>query len=165
MSNVIGYIKIGNIKGLADDANHKDWIELTMVSQSINRNINPTSKPLEALSTSQVQVGAIEIQKKADVSSPDLVSANCGGDVFPEVTIDLVRETPNGREVYYQWILTNAYLSSYSLHSAGMGSIESTETLGICFEKVKWSYKRSDAGGKQQAPVEAGWSVSENKQV
>ena len=165
MSNVIGYIKIGNIKGMATDENHKDWIELTMVSQSINRNINPTSSPLEALSTSQVQVGAIEIQKKADVSSPDLVAANCSGDTFPEVTIDLVKTTDKGREVYYQWILTDAYISSYSIHSAGMGTIESTETISICFDQVKWSYKKSDEKGKQQAPAETGWHVGNNKLV
>lgn len=165
MSSVIGYVKIGNIVGMGDDANHKDWIELTMVHQQISRNINPTSKPIEALSTSQVQVGAIEVQKKADVSSPDLVSANCGGEVFPEVTIHLVKETPEGRAVYYEWILTNAYLSSYGLHSSGMGNIESTETLSICFEKIKWSYKKSAADGTQQAPSEAGWDVSKNKQA
>ena len=43
--------------------------------ESINRNINPSSKPKEALSKSQVQVGAIEIQKNADERSPELVAA------------------------------------------------------------------------------------------
>lgn len=164
MSNVIGYLKIGNIKGMATDDKHKDWIELTMVSQSINRNINPTSKPIDALTQSQVQVGAIDIQKKADVSTVELVSATCSGDVFDEVTIDLVKEGKNGREVYYQWVLTNAYISSYMVHSAGAGTIESTENLSLCFEKVKWSYKKSDAKSKQQAPSEAGWDVAKNKQ-
>ena len=87
MGNAVGFINFGDkIKGNSEDENHKDWIEVSMVSQGINRNINPTSNPRDALSTSQVHVGGIEIQKNADESSPLLVAAVCKGEVFPTVS-------------------------------------------------------------------------------
>ena len=74
MSNAMGYVKLGDLKGNSADENHKDWIEVLSISQSVNRNINPTSKPKDALTKSQVHLGAIEIQKNADESSPEPVS-------------------------------------------------------------------------------------------
>ena len=124
MSNVMGYIKLGDIKGNSMDAKHKDWIEALSISQSVNRNINPTSKPADALTKSQVHLGAIDIQKNADESSPELVLAVASGKVLPEVTIDLVRVSDGGNEVFYQWVLTDAYLSNYGVHGSAGGSID-----------------------------------------
>ena len=164
MSKVIGYISLGSIKGMASDEKHKEWIELTGVDHQIHRNINPTSKPLEALTTSQVQLGAIGIQKKADCSSPEIVAAVCKGQTFDEVTIDLVRTTDAGHDVYYQWKLTDAYISSYGvLSNSGGGVIETLENISLCFSKVKWSYKKTDSKGKPQGSVDAGWDLAANK--
>lgn len=162
--SVVGYIDFGGeIKGNSDDGNHKEWVEVTMVSQSVNRNINPSAKPKEALSKSQVQVGGIELQKNADESSPELVAAVCQGKVFPKVTIDLVRVSPEGNEVFYQWELEDAYVANYGLHGQGLGSIETTENLTICYNKIKWSYKKKDQKGKAQGSVDTGWDLGANK--
>lgn len=163
MSAVVGYIKLGDIKGNSQDAKHKEWIELLSVGQSVNRNINPTSKPRDALTKSQVHLGAIEIQKNADESSPELVAAVAEGTTFKEVTIDLVRVSPEGNEVFYQWILTDAYLSAYSIHGAGSGTIETVESGSICYSTIKWSYKKKDEAGKAQGSVDKGWDVGKNK--
>ena len=134
-----------------------------MVSQAVNRNINPSSKPKDALTKSQVQVGAIEIQKNADESSPELVGAVCEGKVFKEVTIDLVRVSPEGNEVFYQWVLENAYVSNYGMHGQGLGSIETTETLSLNYDKIKWSYKKKGEDGKAKGSVDTGWDLGANK--
>ena len=160
-----GYVDFGGqIKGNSQDANHVEWIEVSMVSQGINRNIDPTSKPRDALTKSQVQLGGIEMQKNADESSPELVAAVCKGQVFPEVTIDLVRVSDSGNEVFYQWILENAYVSNYGVHGTSMGGIDTTETLTLNYEKIKWSYKKVDEAGKPQGSVDAGWDLGANKE-
>lgn len=165
MSSVMGYVKIGDIKGNSMDAKHKDWIEALALSQSVNRNINPTSKPADALTKSQVHLGAIEIQKNADESSPELVAAVAQGKVFPKVTVDLVRVSEGGNEVFYQWILEDAYLSNYGIHGASAGSIEVMETMSVCYSKIKWSYKKKDNKGKPQGSVDTGWDVTANKKA
>lgn len=162
----IGYIDFGGeIKGNSDDANHKGWIEISMVSQGVNRNINPSSKPKEALSKSQVQVGAIEIQKNADESSPELVAAVCAGKTFPKVTIDLVKVSENGNEVFYQWELEDAYIANYGMHGQGMGGIETSENLSLCYNKIKWSYKKTNEKGKPDGSVDTGWDLGANKKA
>lgn len=163
MSAVVGYVNLGTIKGNSQDANHKEWIEVGMISQSVNRNINATAKPREALTKSQVHLGGIQLQKNADESSPELVAAVCAGQVFKEVTIDLVRVSENGNEVFYQWVLEDAYISSYSVSGANMGSIDTSENLTLCFNKIKWSYKKKDEKGKPQGSVDTGWDVGGNK--
>lgn len=160
--SVAGYINFGSIKGNSDDANHKEWIELSNISQGINRNIDPTSKPKQALTKSQVQLGGIELQKNADESSPELVGAVCKGEVFPEVVIDLVRVSEGGNEVFYQWTLTNAYVSSYGIIGSGMGGIETNENLTLHYETIKWSYKKKNADGKPAGDVQAGWNLATN---
>ncbi len=160
--SAVGYIKLGDIKGNSDDAKHKEWIEVMSISQSINRNINPSSKPKEALTKSQVMLGGIELQKNADESSPELVAAVCCGQVFDEVTIDLVRVTPEGNEVFYQWILKDAYIANYGIHGSNMGSVETSENLTLCFNEIKWSYKKKDEKGKAQGSVDAGWNSGKN---
>lgn len=163
MSDVIGYIKLGDIKGNSQDANHKEWIEVLMISQSANRNINPTSKPRDALTKSQVHIGSIDLQKNADESSPELVAAVAEGTTFKEVTIDLVRVGKNGNEVFYQWILSDAYVSNYGVNASGAGSIEALENLSLCFSTIKWSYKKKDEAGKPQGSVDKGWDLGKNK--
>jgi type VI secretion system secreted protein Hcp len=165
MSSVMGYIKLGDIKGNSQDAKHKDWIEALSISQSVSRNINPTSKPSDALTKSQVHMGAIEIQKNADESSPELVAAVAAGKVFDKVTIDLVRVSQDGNEVFYQWIMTHAYLSNYGVHGSAAGGIETMENLSICYSTIKWSYKKKDHKGKIQGSVDAGWDIGQNKKA
>ena len=165
MSAVMGYIKLGDIKGNSMDAKHQNWIEALSISQSVNRNINPTSKPADALTKSQAHLGAIEVQKNADESSPELVGAVAEGKVFEKVTIDLVRVSDGGNEVFYQWNLTDAYLSNYGVHGASAGTIEVMETLSICYSTIKWSYKKKDNKGKAQGSVDAGWDVTQNKKA
>ena len=162
---VAGYINFGSIKGNSDDANHKEWIEVAMISQDIHRNIDPTSKPKQALTKSQVQLGGINMQKNADESSPELVAAVCKGEVFPEVTIDFVRVSEGGNEVFYQWVLTNAYVSGYSVNGSSMGGIETTENLTLNYETIKWSYKKKNADGKPAGSVDSGWNLATNAEA
>lgn len=162
---MIGYLQLGDIKGNVQDANHKEWIGVVDISQSVRRNINPTAKPREALTKSQVQLGPIEIRKNADESSPELVGAVCAGRVFPEVTIDLVRVGEGGNEVFYQWVLKDAYLVEYGVHGHSFGVIETTEHLSIAYSEIRWSYKKKDEKGKPQGSVDTGWNVGGNKKA
>ena len=127
--------------------------------------LEPVGNQLRHRHKSQVMLGGIELQKNADESSPELVAAVCEGKVFDEVTIDLVRVTPDGNEVFYQWVLNDAYIANYSVHGANMGSIETSENVTLCYNVIKWSYKKKDEKGKPQGSVDAGWNVGANQKA
>ena len=92
-----------------------------------------------------------------------MVAAVAEGTTFKEVTIDLVRVGKNGNEVFYQWILSDAYVSNYGVNASGAGSIEALENLSLCFSTIKWSYKKKDEAGKPQGSVDKGWDLGKNK--
>ena len=165
MSGVIGYLDFGGeIQGNSVDAQHQGWIELLSVGQSVQRNIDPSAKPKDALSKSLVQVGAIELQKNADESSPVLAGAVCCGQTFPSVAIEMVRVSGDGNELFYRWELEDAYLSSYAMHGQSfVGMIETTESLTLCYNTIKWSYQKKDQKGKSAGASEAGWDLGANK--
>ncbi len=163
MSDTIGYIKIGSIKGDATDENHKEWIELMGVSHSIFRNVDATRSPQEALSVSKAVVNAIEIQKKGDSSSPEFVKAICEGKVFPEVELHLTKTTPNGQASYYTWKMTDVYVSSYTFGCSGGGGVQSLENFSLCFSTMKWDYAKTKPDGSAGGNVKAGWDVAKNK--
>lgn len=167
MSNVVGYIQIPGIKGMATDAKHKDWVEISSIHHLTSRNINPSSSPNQQLTKSQVLIEAIRVQKEADASSPLLVAANCEGKTFVgDVLIDLVRQGKDGKEVFYQWKLTDAFIKSYAVHAyEDKNMMTSIETIEFCFSKVNWKYIQKDAKGTAAAPVEAGWSLAEAKRT
>jgi type VI secretion system Hcp family effector len=152
---------------MATDAKHKDWIEIFSVSHGTSRNINPGSNPATQNSKSQVLIGALQVQKQADASSPLLVAANCEGKVFVgDVLIDLVRQGKDGKEVFYQWKLTDSFIKSYDVSAHEVdGQMMTNETITFCFSKVNWKYIQKDAKGSAAAPVEAGWSLVEAKRT
>ena len=83
-----GYVQIGDIKGESVDANHKDWINLLSVSQSVSR---PMRAGISG-STRQrasADLGDIICVKEVDASTPKLIQAICDGRNYPEVKIDL----------------------------------------------------------------------------
>ena len=167
MSNVIGYVNFDNnaIKGNSADAKHKDWVEILSITQQLQRNINPTSKPKDALSKSQVQVGSLDMVKNADESSPELIAAACEGRVFSTVVVDLVRVSSGGNEVFYQIELEDAYITYYTFSGQGAGSIETLDQFSMCFNKINWSYKKKDEKGNPQGSVDTGWDLGANKKI
>lgn len=163
-SDCIGYLKIGDIKGNSMDENHQEWIEILSISHSASRNINPTSKPKEALSTSQVHMAAIDVQKKADQSSPELVTAVAAGRTFDKCTVDLVKTTEDGTVVYYQWVLDHAYIANYGIHSSHTGGgVRTLENISICSSKMQWIYTPTAEDNTQQGPVDIAWDMNKNK--
>jgi type VI secretion system secreted protein Hcp len=105
-----GYLKIGDIKGESVDKDHKDWINLLSVSQSLTR---PMSAGISGSTRQRASVtcGDVVCVKEMDASTPKLIQAVCDGTVFPKVQIDLCTSTGAGARVPYwstSWCPTTA---------------------------------------------------------
>ena len=135
-----GYVKIGDIKGESVDKDHKDWINLLSVSQSLTR---PMSAGISA-------------------STPKLIQAVCDGTVFPKVQIDLCTSTGAGARVpYYQWELVNVMVSDYSVSGATDGPEVPTESISLNYEEIQWTYDKMGKDGASKGKVDASWKVEE----
>ena len=156
-----GYIKLGDIKGESVDKNHKDWINLLSVSQSLTR---PMSAGISGSTRQRASVtcGDVVAVKEMDASTPKLIQAICDGTVFPEVSIDLATSTGAASRVpYFQYVLTNVMISSYSVSGATDGPQVPTEQFSLNYEEITWTYDKMGKDGASKGKVDASWKVEE----
>ena len=153
-----GFIKIDGIDGESTDKNHKDWIKILSVGQSVNRPIAVGSDG--STTKGSVACGDIAVVKEVDKSTPKLLGSVCKGTKFSEITIDLTTDTGEGeRNTYMQWKLENAYVSSYDVSGGASDGAVPTESLGLTYEKITWTYTPVDQKGKPGGAIPQTWDV------
>ncbi len=164
---MLGYVKIGDIEGMATQEGHEKWIPIEGLFHGANRNIaDGSNDPVADLRNSRVQIGGIQMTKNVDSSSPKLLEAVCNGTVFPEVKIHMIRNAEgSGEQTYYEYTLTNAFIKSYDANGSAMagGTANTSENLSLGMAKVKWSYKIIDDKGKVQGSVDTGWDLLKSR--
>ncbi len=164
---MLGYVKIGDIEGMATQEGHDKWIPIDGLFHGANRNISDGSNdPTKDLKNSRVQIGGIQFTKDVDSSSPKLLEAVCNGTVFDKVTFHMMRNSSGGgAEMFYEYILTNAFIKSYDVNSQSMagGTVSQNENLSLGFAKIKWSYKVIDDKGNVKGSVDAGWDLLKSR--
>lgn len=155
-----GYLKIGDIKGESTDKKHKEWIDLTSVSQGLSR---PTGGVNTSRNKGSVQCGDVNCTKKMDASTPKLIQACCDGTNYPEVLIDICASQGAGERVpFFSWKLTNVRVTSYSLGGSADDS-DLFESLSLNYEKIDWVYDKMGKDAKSTGKIDASWKVEEGE--
>ena len=92
-NKVIGFLDFeGGIKGGSKDAKHQGWIELYAFHQCATE--------ASSLAPNEI-INFVEIEKPIDISTPEICLALQQGNVFSKATIDLVKYTPDGVDVFW----------------------------------------------------------------
>lgn len=158
-----GYIKIGDIQGESVEPNHGGWINLLSVSQSITRPMSAGASG-STRQRSTATLGDIVCTKELDKSTPKLMEAICKGTNFPKVHIDLCTSSQGDTRIpYMKWELVNARVTSYDVAGSTDGSVVPTESFGLNYEEVKWTYDELDKENKSKGKVETSWKVEEGQ--
>jgi len=150
----MAFIKFEGIDGESLDRAHKDWCDLVSFSHSMNR---PGRNDLARTSRrgGSLNMGDIVIVKKLDKASPKLEGAVTRGRTTPKVEIHVVS---NGT-TYYEYVLTNAVVTSYSISVPGSSTDPPVEEVSLRFEKIKVTYWEFDQAGHSVGKVEFEWSA------
>jgi len=158
-----GYLFIQDVPGQSVDADHKDWINLTSISEGMSRPVVYGGSG-STRNVSSVSHGDIVCTKESDKSTPKLIEAVCDGTVFKTVKIDLVQSLGEKKRVpYLQWELKNVIVTSYSLSAAldqNSGS-PPAESISLNFEEAKWIFTQYKKEGGKEGKVEATWKTEE----
>lgn len=133
------FLKLGDIKGQATDADHKDWIILQSLSGAIYRSIPENARDQQRTQGSTV-LGDVVIVRELDISSTKLQEACANGTFFSEVQIDLCSTIGNKQEPYLQYKLKNVIVTSYSFHGTASGDPLPTEEVTLGYSEVEWNY-------------------------
>lgn len=153
------YLKLGDIKGEAEDSKHEDWIALADGTQHIHRPAS-SGQGGHASRAGSVHVEPMVITKQLDASTPKISELVCKGETIPEVEIHYCR-ADGKHEPYYEIKLKNVKIEDYMVTTHGTGEKEDSETMTLRFGEIEWAYTKFK-GGEDKGKVKAKWKVGPN---
>ncbi len=152
------YMAIDGLKGESTDSEHKDWIEVLSFSHSITQPASATSIAGGTSTRSQHQ--PYSITKHVDMASPKLYQMCCSGTHVREVTIHFMRPASSKRVKYMEVKLQEVLIS----HVAPSGGTEfPSETIGLTYGAIKWTYTQQRSDGSQGGNTTGGWNLTHNQ--
>ena len=152
------FIKIGDIKGEAQDKSHMDEIDVLAWSWGMSQ--SGTTHMGGGGGAGKVNVQDLSFTKYIDKSSPDLMLACCNGKHYPEAVL-VVRKAGENPVEYVKIKMENLIISSLSTGGSG-GEDRLTENVTLNFGKVTVDYKEQAKTGAAAAAPTMTWNIAEN---
>ncbi len=155
------FLKIDGIKGEAQDAKHKDEIDVLAWSWGMSQ--SATSHISAGAGAGKVAVQDLSITKYLDKATPNLMSYCCNGKHIPKVLLT-VRKAGEKPLEYMKITMEDCLISNVS--TGGSGSEDRlTENLALNFAKFKVEYTPQKADGSGDAVIEMGYNIAQNVKV
>lgn len=156
------YMQIEGIKGESQDDRHKDWIEVSHVSWSVNQPRAETVSTAGGHTTGRADLSQVSVTKLADLASPVLFQTCAAGKTIPKVRFDFMRADGNGTPIcYYILELENVMIASVAPTSGAGGTI--TEEVHLSYSKIKMKYTQQKIAGGTGGNTSGGWDAATNK--
>lgn len=149
------------IEGESRDDKHAKWLEIDSWSHNIVQPRSATASSAGGHTAERCEHGDMTFVKDLDSTSPSLWVAASQGDTFKKVTIEFFRQSGKEPIKYLEILLNNAIVASVS--PAVIGDGLPTETFGLKYASVKWTYTVQGIDGKKGASNPQMWSLSKNK--
>ncbi|MBN2328984.1 MAG: type VI secretion system tube protein Hcp [Candidatus Omnitrophica bacterium] len=145
------YIKFDGIEGESLDKDHKGWIDILSVSQSIRSVISSglTSRKSDLVYDDFV------FTKEIDKASPKLAEACLKGAVISQVVIEFSSHFENP-QIWERMTFENVIVTKAETNFNG-SSVD--EQFGFQYEKVHWKYVPQQDDGSPLTPEEFGWDL------
>ncbi len=157
------FMKLGDIKGEATDADHKEWIIIESMSSPMYRSV-PAGAKDQQRTKGETTLGDIACSRQLDKSSTKLQEACANGTFFKEVEIHFCSTIKNKQEPYLTYKLSDVIVSSYSFHGNSSGSPLPSEQITLGYTKVEWTYIVLDpATGDKKGNVPAKYNPGEGR--
>ena len=165
------YVKFGRplngkeIKGESRDNGHlTPWFEVSSWSHFIRQPKSATASTAGGHTAERCEHGEMVFTKDIDMVSPQLWEASSAGTLYDDIEIDFMRANgTDGRVLYLKIRLKKAIISHVSptVDKEGLP----TETFGLKYSAVEWTYTQQTMDGKSKPGTTANWSLATNKPV
>jgi type VI secretion system secreted protein Hcp len=161
-----------DIKGDSRDDKHgsKNAVEVTSWSHSITQPKSATASTAGGHTAERCVHGEMMFGKLLDAASPKMYAACSAGTVISKVDIYFYRAlggvdktaTKNERFEYLKISLANVIVSSVSPSLSGDDF--PTETFGLTYSAIEWTYNELDVTGKpgKNKNVKGAWNLAKN---
>jgi type VI secretion system secreted protein Hcp len=148
--------------GNGDVAHEAPWLEVSSWSHVIRQPKSATASTAGGHTAERCEHGEMIFTKDLDSVSPQLWQACSAGTLYDEVEINFMRANgTTSRVMYLKILLKKVVVSQVSPTVDGEGL--PTETFGLKYSAVKWSYIRQQMDGTRGAAVDTQWSLATNK--
>lgn len=153
------FLKLGNIKGEAVDAAHKDSIDVLAWSWGMSQ--SGTTHMGGGGGSGKVNVQDISFTKYIDASSHALIQACCNGEHFNKAQLTVRKAGKNPLE-YIKITMEEVIISSVS--TGGSGSEDRlTENVTLNFARFKYEYTTQAPTGGSGTTMTANWDIAKNQ--
>ncbi len=152
------FMKIGDLKGEAQDKTHKD--EIDVLNWSWGMSNSGSAQQGGGAGAGKAHVQDFSFTKYIDKSTPDLMLAACNGKHFPKAVLTVRKAGENPLE-YLLITMEEVLISSVSTGGSG-GDDRLTENISLNFAKVKVQYKEQTPTGGVGDKPEMGWDIAAN---
>ena len=153
------FLKLEGIKGEAQDAKHKEEIDVLAWSWGLAQ--SGTTHMGSGSGAGKVSVQDLSITKYVDKASPTLALYSCSGKHIPKGQL-IVRKAGDKPLEYIKIDLEDIIVSHLSL--GGSGSEDRlTENVTLNFGKFKYVYTVQEKTGAAGAAPECKWDIAKNE--
>jgi len=157
------FLKIDSIPGEAIEDAHKDWIELLGFKHEITLDVSDLGGGGGL--TARSEHGDLYVTKELDKSSPLLYLACSNGQPVGTARIELVKDTPSGRQKFMEYVLHDVLVTSARpVGGSEAGEAVPMEDISFTYSKIEWNYTQLDRqNGQPVGNVSAYWDVVTNR--
>jgi len=155
------FIKIGDLKGEAQDDKHKDEIDVLAWSWGMSQ--SGTMHAGGGGGGGKVAIQDLSVTKFVDKSSSPLMAACSQGNQYKEAKL-VVRKAGGKEPLEYLIInMSDVIITSVSTGGSG-GEDRLTENVTLNFSQVKVEYQpQKPDGSKDGGVIKYGWDIAANK--
>ncbi|NMG36007.1 type VI secretion system tube protein Hcp [Azoarcus sp. TTM-91] len=152
------FVKIGDIKGEANDKTHKESIDVLAWSWGLSQ--SGTTHMGSGGGAGKVNVQDISFTKYVDASSHALIMACCKGTHYDDATL-IVRKAGDTPLEYIKITMKEVMVTAVSTGGSG-GEDRLTENVTLNFAEFKFEYTKQAPKGGKDTTMTANWNIAEN---
>src|SRR5262249_2781713 len=156
------FLKIDGIPGESTDAKHKD--EIDILSYTWGESLPAAPSTSSGMATAKVTMQDFHFAMRVNKASAQLFLA-CASASRLKNDVLTVRRSGAGTPEFLKWTLSDISVASYQTAADVPTGDAPIDQVNLRFMKIEVEYRPVKPDGSLDAPVNAGWDLSMNKQV
>lgn len=158
------FISVDGIEGESTDDKHQGWIEIKSFGTGHTQTVSRTASSVGGASAERADFHEFQFEKDLDKATPKLALACADGTHIDKITVELCRAGTD-KVKYMEFTMHNCIISKYLVSGDGEHTFP-TETIGINYGKISWTYtQQRRAGGSAAGNISAGWDLEKNNKI
>jgi type VI secretion system secreted protein Hcp len=161
MAVVDYYLKIDGIDGEAQDAKHKNEIEIESWSFGAS---NSADVGTGGLGAGKVKFDDFNFVMKVNKASPKLMLACADGEHIKKAVLTCRKAGKDAQE-FLKYTFSDCIVSSFHQGGSSQGNIVPVDQISLAYSKIEKEYKAQKPDGTLDGAVKAGWDLKQHQKV